>query len=293
MEYIFNDIIPIYWKQGYFSFGSQKRIATVTDVKFISDNKLIVAHRAAAKLYLIEINNNTYEIIDSLLLKIDDKYFHPDLISIQNNRIYMTAYTNMSCIVDIIDNKLNIVKLVKIHEYINYHGCFAINNLVYFGSVKDKDNNTPITIYNYDTNKTVNIKTNYDRRVKTINVYNNNILLCFDGKNSKITIFDSWIMYYKLHNNKLILLDSIHIKNAQIDGSTIYNNYFFTIYQSEIDKCGYIYIGTINDTKITFVKKVKCNNFPHGIDVYNNKLAYTSYTNSSVTVHSLDELIIL
>ena len=130
MEYIFNEIIPTYWKQGYFSFGSQKRIATVTDVKFISDNKLIVAHRGAAKLFLIEIDNNTYKIIDSLLLNIDGKYYHPDLISIQNNRIYMTAYTNMSCIVDIIDNKLNIVKLVKIHEYINYHGCFIMNNLV-------------------------------------------------------------------------------------------------------------------------------------------------------------------
>jgi hypothetical protein len=187
MEYTFNEIIPTFWTQGYFWFGTQKRIATVTDVKFISDNKLIVAHRAAAKLYLVQINNNTYEIIDSIILKIDSTYFHPDLISIQNNRIYMTAYTNLSCIVDIIDNKLNIVKIIKIHEYVNYHGCFVTNNLIYFGGVKDKDNNTPLTIYNYDTNQSVNIKLNYDKRIKTINVVNNNILLCLDNKNSDIT----------------------------------------------------------------------------------------------------------
>ena len=58
-----------------------------------------------------------------------------------------------------------------------------------------------------------------------------------------------------------------------------------------IDKCGYIFIGKIDKDKLIFVKKVACNNFPHGIDVYNNKLAYTSYANSSVTIHSLDEFI--
>jgi len=217
MEYIFNEIIPTYWKQGYFWLGKQKRIATVTDVKFLSDNKLIVAHRAAAKLYLVQINNNTYEIIDSILLQIDSIYFHPDLISIQNNRIYMTAYTNMSCIVDIIDNKLNIVKLMKIDEYVQYHGCLVMNNLIYYGGVKSKDKNTPLTIYNYDTNQFVNIKLNHNKRIKTIQVVNNNILLGVDDKVSDATIFDSWIMYFKLQNNKLFLLDSIHIKNSQID----------------------------------------------------------------------------
>jgi len=292
MEYIFNEIIPTYWKQGYFYLGNQKRIATVTDVKFLSDDKLIVAHRAAAKLYLVKINNDTYEIIDSILLKINDSYFHPDLISIQNNRIYMTAYTNMACLVDIIDNKLNIVKLMKIDEYVQYHGCLVVNNLVYFGGIKSSNKNTPLTIYNYDTNQIINIKTNYNRRIKTIQVINNNnILLGVDTNISDSTIFDSWIMYYKLHNNKLLLLDSIYIKNAQIDGSMIYNNYFFMTLHSEIYKCGYIYIGSFTDTNIKFIKKVPCNDFPHGIDIYNNKLAYTSYTNSSVMVHSLDEFI--
>ena len=71
MEFIFNETIPKFWTQGYFNFGNQKRIATVTDVKFISENKLIVAHRAAAKLYLIELIDNNYIIKDTLLLKYD------------------------------------------------------------------------------------------------------------------------------------------------------------------------------------------------------------------------------
>jgi hypothetical protein len=168
MEYIFNEIIPANWKQGYFFFGDQKRIATVTDVKFISDTKVVVAHRAAAKLYLIEINNTTYKIIDSLLLKYNNIFFNPDLISIQNNRIYMTSYTNMSCIVDIVDDKFKFIKLFKINKYIHYHGCLIKNNLVYYGGVT---NNTPLTIYDINTNKFVNITTNYKKRIKSINIY--------------------------------------------------------------------------------------------------------------------------
>jgi hypothetical protein len=290
MEYVFNETIPTGWKQGYFSFGTKKRLATVTDSKFISDNKLVVAHRSNATLYLIEISDNDYRILNRLLLKFNNKYYHPDLISIENNRIYMTAYTNISCIVDIVNDQLKFIKLIKIHEYILYHGCFVKNNLMYYGGIKDKDKNTPLTIYDYNTNNTRNIKINYNRRIKTISIYNNNILLGVDGKNSDITIFDSWILYYTL-NDTFDLLDSIYIPNTQIDGSVIYNNYFFITLHDAIDKCGYIYVGTINDINISYVKKVKCNNFPHGIDVYNNKLAYTSYTNGSVTIHSLDEFL--
>lgn len=290
MEYIFNEPIQPDWKQGYFWFGSQKRIATVTDVKFISDNKLIVAHRANAKLYLIEINNNKYKILNTLLLKFNNKYYYPDLISIENNRIFMTAYTNISCIIDIVNNKLKFVKLIKIHNYISYHGCCVKNNLIYYGGVKDKDDNTPLTIYNYNTNETKNIKINYDRRIKAITIYNDNIVLCLDGYNTRSILFDSWVMYYKL-TNTIELLDSIHIPNTQIDGLVIHNNYFFITLHDGSDRCGYVYIGSINDDNITYVKKVKCNNFPHGIDIYNNKLVYTSYANSSVTIHSLNDFI--
>jgi len=288
MEYIFNEIIPTYWKQGYLSFGDQKRIATVTDVRFVSDDILLVAHRACAKLYLIKIHDSTYTILDTLLLKINDTYYHPDSICVHKNRIYMTAYTNTSCIVDIIDTRLQLVTVIQIHTYIQYHGCCATDNVIYYGGVKDKDNNTPYTVYNTNTKTFTHMKMNYNRRIKSISVWNDNILLGLDDLHTK-KVYDSYIMYYTLDTN--ILLDSIHIKNSQIDGSVIYKNYFFITLHSGIDKCGYIYIGTIHHTNITFVKKVRCNDFPHGIDVYNNTLAYTSYANSSITVHSLSDFI--
>ena len=59
MEYIFNDIIPTYWKQGYFWFDGQKRIATVTDVKFISDNDSCSLCQGEQYLRWIELNSPT------------------------------------------------------------------------------------------------------------------------------------------------------------------------------------------------------------------------------------------
>jgi len=301
MEYIIDETIPTFWKQGYFFFGDQKRIATVTDVKFISDSKLIVAHRAAAKLYLVEIIDDIHSIKDTLLLKYGNKHYHPDEMAIKDNMLIMTSYENISCVVnfDILNNKLSFVKIFQIHKYIQYHGCCISrinNNLIYYGGVRDKDYNTPMTVYDFDTNTSIDIKTNYNGRIKTISLCNDgNILLGLDelGKKDKnnVNLFNSLIVIYSLEKNQLTLLDSIEIEKSQIDGSVIYNNYFFVTLHCGIDKCGYIYIGKIDKDKLIFVKKVKCNNFPHGIDVHNNRLAYTSYTSSSVIIHTLDEFI--
>jgi len=53
----------------------------------------------------------------------------------------------------------------------------------------------------------------------------------------------------------------------------------------------YIYISEIKNENIIFIKKIKCKNFPHGIDIYNNKLIYTSYANSSIIIEPLDKFI--
>jgi hypothetical protein len=81
---------------------------------------------------------------------------------------------------------------------------------------------------NYNTNKSIDIKINYDLRIKSISVYHNNIILLgLDRKNSNMKLHNSLITLYLKENNKLTLLDSIEIKKAQIDGSVIYMNDFF------------------------------------------------------------------
>ena len=57
----------VFWKQGEF-LKDQGRAVTMTDVKFINKDTLVACHRAAAEVYLIKIINNTFQIIDSMVL---------------------------------------------------------------------------------------------------------------------------------------------------------------------------------------------------------------------------------
>jgi hypothetical protein len=53
---------------------------------------------------------------------------------------------------------------------------------------------------------------------------------------------------------------------------------------------GYIYKGIIENNQIIGVKKYPCMDFPHGIDVHDNKIVYTSYATSSIEWIDINEL---
>ena len=138
----------VFWPQGSFYFNTQTRVATLTDVKYINENLVVVAHRAAAKLYLVEIRDGSFEILDSLLLDTakyslnikkrfgGQRYFHPDLISTYNNNVYMSEYTDRCCIVNVKGRRLIYEKTIGLGGH-GFHGCAADNGRVMFGSIKD------------------------------------------------------------------------------------------------------------------------------------------------------------
>lgn len=208
-----------------------------------------------------------------------------------DNKIYITGYTNMGCIVEIKQDALFCVKLINLHKYVEYHGCFCNKEIVFFGGVMNKDKNTILTMYNSSTEEIKHIKTNLNRRIKAISFCNDNkLILCMDFQTDIKT--DSWIMLYSLENDKLTLLDdSLYFKNCQVDDIAIHNNHFFVTAHSIDDECGYILVGNIEKTSLNFLKKVRCHDFPHGIDIRNNLLAYTSYAKSTVTIQLLSDYV--
>jgi hypothetical protein len=301
MDFEFIENVPekqtegVYWLQGNFKFGKQQRIATVTDVKFITDTKLIIAHRAAAKLYLAEYNidDKKLTVLSTLVLNFNNYFFHPDLISIVDNKIYSTDYTNMTCIVEIKNDELFCVKLINLHKYVDYHGVFCNRQNVFFGGVMSKDKNTILTVYNSINEEIKHIPTNLNIRIKAISFYDETkLILCVDFPTDETNnLKDSWIMLYSLENDTLLLHDDLYFKNCQIDQSAIKDNHFFVVIHSADDECGYIVIGNIEKTKLNLLKKVQCHDFPHGIDVRNNLLAYTSYAKSTTTIQLLSDYI--
>ncbi len=296
----------VFWKLGEFYLKDQKRTATITDVKFISENTLVAAHRAAAKLYLIEYNNNKFTIIDTLLLDTakeswdpikrysNRRFFHPDLITLQGNTIYISEYTNRCCIVDIVKNKLVYKKVVNLGRKVSFHGCYSDGNDIMFGCVKTGN----ITVYNEKpkTIKTLRTETGIGKRIKTIGKEDNYIILGVDQQSGPSiknpgAIINTWINLYDNQNEKPILLDSLAIPITQIDGHKFYQgSHFFTMHDGT-DKTGYICIIKINNQKLNLIKKIPCNHFPHGIDALNDKLIYSSYATSSIIMHDLQELL--
>jgi len=175
----------------------------------------------------------------------------------------------------------------------SYHGCYSINNLVFFGSVGSKNKNTPITILNSETYQINHIETNCNHQIKTINSFNNYLILATDTAKYKNNLRDTYIKLYNIDEKyKLILLDEIYIPEAQVDGCVFYNELFFFTIHSNIDNCGLIFICKIINEKLKFVRKIKCNDFPHGIDICKDKLVYTSYSNESITIENLNKFII-
>lgn len=302
MEYFFKEDVPrnkpsdggVFWQQQSFPFASQSRVATVTDVVAHKD-MLIVAHRAAAKLYLMEKKDNTYDIIDTLQLKINGSYYHPDLMGINDNLIYMTSYFYDCCIVAIVDKKLIYKTKFKIYNGNYFHGIYVTDKKIYFGSQEPQNGHTFLTVHNIHNKNKLKIHTTNKHRVKAIAEYQNKLFLfgCDNGNsiNPNRKNCDSWIDLCKIEGKKTKLLDSIKFNLTQLDGATIWKDYFFVTVHSGIDKCGYIIVGKIENKSLKIIKQVKCHDFPHGIIVHNHKLIYTSYGRSSINIHSLDEFI--
>lgn len=271
----------LYWSQGFFSFGSQSRAATLTACKFLTDNLIVVAHRANAKLYLVDIIKKN--IVSELELKISEGvYFHPDLLTIFNGKIYIDSYRTNYLIVKIIDNKFVIDNVAEIHPYCRFHGIFSDDETVYFGSV-DVDDTKRTFVIDLEGNKKY---IDFSYRVKGFAKKDNIHIYACDGKTlKKKWLFDSYILLY----NGDEFLDKITIKNSQTDDIIIYkNNIYFSIH-SEDEKCGFIYKAKYSSGKIEILKKYKTDSFPHGIDIRNDVLIYTTYSTSKLCIINLLE----
>ncbi|MCF2948543.1 hypothetical protein L0668_10530 [Paraglaciecola aquimarina] len=285
----------VYWLQGEFYLKGQKRIATVTDVKYLSDTLLVVAHRAAAKLYLVKQVQNKFIIIDSLILdttkykwNLKDiwrgkRFFHPDLITLVDNRVYMSEYSNRSCMVEVIDNKLVYRETLNIGDCF-YHGCFSENKILYLGSVYSNG----LTVYNTETGavSVMPIELEKFHRIKTIGKEAQYFVLGTDKQIGSTTepeaTLETRINLYCFEAGKLNLVDWLELPSTQVDGHKFYDGYHYYSLHNGNKQKGYIGIFKINDKKLKLVKKISCQDFPHGVDIKNNKLIYSCYSQSSI-----------
>jgi hypothetical protein len=293
-------VLVRYWLQGEFYFNNEKRVATVTDVTFISSNLLVVAHREVAKLYLVKLSGSDHEIIHEKPLRTTwlpsrKRFFHPDLMAVKDNLIYMTDYSNRCAVFQLDGNKFIFKNVLKVGRNI-YHGCFLENNSLLLGSVRDGI----VQLLDTKTQRTSQIK--FDPQSAPIN--ERNVRIKTIGKQEDYLIIgmdrpkvnpghandggDSWVGLFERNDHRLKCVSLIKYENSQLDGhATNMGFHFFTTHDGNRKK-GVIQIIKEENAELKVIHSVVCESFPHGIDVLDGKIAYTSYKKRSVNVYDLD-----
>ena len=302
----------VFWPQGRFAFGGHSREATVTDAKFVDASTLVVAVRNSAKLFLFTLSNQQMQCVDTLQLKCPDgTYKHPDLfvLSPDKRRIYVTLYRSDVVVVDLIVKPASptIVPTLTFayrgcipsafpgHAY---HGCFCMDTTLYLGNVHSESVSNAV-MTTLDTVDVDTLRQTSQRvqgaRIKAIVATRKYMVLGLDGKTQQTPLlFDSTIEVYARGNGEAPLGRSIEsvirFRHSQLDGMCIAiigdNTYIFATIHEDDTQTGYIVVIALDEStgQLRTVAKHACASFPHGIDVYQNKLVYTSYADSSVVI---------
>ena len=71
----------------------------------------------------------------------------------------------------------------------------------------------------------------------------------------------------------------------------LHQGYALATLHSADEKTGVIAVLEWTRRSLTLRAKKQCASFPHGIDVHDGKVAYTSYTDSSFTILPLEEVL--
>jgi len=292
-------------------YKTKSRTHTLTDINIVSKELIVVIHRFAGKVYLIKLEYddngkiNKYHLLDSLKIKYGGSQYQTEMLTRKDNRLYIITYTSYLVIVDIVDNiNLKFIEEINLVPGSCYHGLEINNNNLYIVPAIAEG---PIHIIrmslnpeniNYQFEKIVTPEfkmNNGNYRIKDITFLSNgNIILPIIIKNEKSGMLNynhSDDGFLGLYDMNFELLDKLPLKDIQMDSiiADKKDNFYLTIQEKE---GAFIYKGNINNNMIGNIKKIKVDEFPHGIDINEecNMLGYTSYATSSSYLMPLDSL---
>jgi hypothetical protein len=272
--------------------GNRSRGASLTDVAFVSQNRIVAAHRCAAKLYYIQINDDGgYTLLDELILTIHNKPHPTEMMDVVGSTIYMTSFTEYMSIVDIRENRFVLRSSTRMN-YVGtpYHGIEVFRNFVYVTPSNKATGDDRIIIWNIEKNK---IESRIELpnigksvRIKDItHVSEDRIVLLGAYKCEERDMMAAGYTsngFIGLYTNDFVELDRVEFEGVHFDSVTSKDGTFFGT-GADMEG-GYIYVGTIDGNSLSPIVKHPAQDFPHGIAVYHDKLAYTSYSTSSLYI---------
>jgi hypothetical protein len=271
--------------------GSRWRYPSMTDVKFLDNQHIIAAHRFSGKLYVIHIDETqqSFIVLDSIQLKHKNKLYQTESFVVLNNTIYMISFSNILNFIDILPNyqlqqRDTFLKLGE--QDINFHGITIKDNVVYLTPSRKQIGTEYILHFNPLNNQISNVATLGDNiRVKGIAFLSNDLIVVLVNFKENTTMIETSHFFngeIRLYSKEFVLLDHVYVPYTHFD-CICNDNCDFYATGANLQN-GYIFSGKVNGNTIETLYAYQVNDFPHGIDILDNKIAYTSYTTSGIHI---------
>ena len=207
--------------------------------------------------------------------------------------MYSISYKNTLFSCSIIDNKFCDFQTVVVRPDEKYHGVLAFGNDSVYVTNMLRPN---ITEYNVNTKSTHTIVCSGGTRMKDVAILDSNHILAISSDNGpvngimnpdgsvfpKSAPYNSHALIYNKHTGERKAIYTF--EKTQID-SCLYRSPYCYITCADCDGQGYIWKCRLDaDFKFGESIKISCAGFPHGMDIYGDMFAYTSYTESALYI---------
>lgn len=265
--------------------GNRKRYSTATAVAFINENLFVSAAFNSKKIYLIELTDNGYNILQEVKTN-----HNPDLMKYKDGMIVTSDYPYMepnghASIYDMIDGKIVFRKEIPLVNT-KAHGCEIV------------DPSTVIITSNSDHNKGIlfiNVESGAIRQnFKDVKHYPKDVCIVGDvlfivcaaslPQIGKTTVIKESIVY-AFNKNTLEKIDEATF-HGQTDSIVVNGEDGFITIQGDDTVLHFKFVNN----KLSIVKRIGGFNFPHGISSIENKIAVTNYGDNTIRIFTIDEL---
>jgi hypothetical protein len=276
-------------------FGKSSRVPSHTDIAFLSKDKFVIAHRFAGKLYLVKARGNTFQILNTLSILYKGLRDFPDLICTDYNLIYIVNFNNILHVIDTAHDIMRIIKSIVLHPTFSYHGlCISDKKLYATATVRIKDEAFVITEYDLVSQNIRHLPIiGNPNRLKDICFLNSDLCIVITSFNDreigfgkKKEVYDGEIVLCSFNKTQFTVVDTLPFTQCHFDSIICKKNIFYCT-STFVEEGSYILIGEIIDNKIINIQKHPCEAFPHGIDIYEDTLGYTSYGTSTTYIKQL------
>jgi hypothetical protein len=268
------------------TIGNRDRYSCATAVAFINENLFVSAAFNSKRIYLIELlPDGSYNILDEVRTN-----HHPDLMDYKDGIILTSDYPYMepnghASIYKLIDNKIVFQKEIKIVNT-KSHGCEIINKDTII-ITSNSDHNRGCMFIDVEKEKITKNFNMIQHYPKDVFISGNRLfVVCSESlpQIGKTTVIKESILYL-FDLTTLEKLDEVKF-HGQTDSLTMSGNDGFITVQGDDTVVHY----TVDNDKLSIVKRIGGFNFPHGIGAIADKIAITNYGDNTIRIFTLEEL---